>query len=178
MYDLWYLLKRWNLTPADLAILILGGVVTLFMGIAGWWLWFLPPLPLAVIVIEILHILKIEIAFRFRMCVTAQVVSHRSEIRKEYAGKYQPPNEVVYWAPVVEFETENGTVTADYPVFRRERWFERSKSYEICYSVDNPERFYFLGRRYELWLDNWIRIMVAAVPLGLYLPVLITAIYG
>jgi len=141
-------MKFSDVTPMDIAVLALAAVLCFVIYAAGGTVASLIPAFLAVTVLCFLRRQRDRRFFQNTRPALAKVVNYHVETRKEHR-RNGTGREYQVWAPVVEFETENGIAKADYPVFSEQHWFRIGQTYEICYCPDVPAYFYFTERKRE-----------------------------
>lgn len=82
---------------------------------------------------------------------------------------------VVHAAPVMEYETADGTVRAVFPDERELLPYEMGKSYDICYIPEHPEIFWAIGKEKVLWNKYRIVFWLGVFGLICMLPMLYIA---
>ena len=140
---------KWSkFTVTDIAILIAAAVLCICFLVSGKVLAAAYPLVIGILILEWKRLRETRKRFSHTLPATARIVDYH--MKKHSTFKRIGSNEVYYVRrPVVEFETERGTVRADYPVYCKGQWFSFDKEYEIHYCPEQLEYFYFADRRGE-----------------------------
>lgn len=162
-----FLLNIWDLTKRDLIVMGCCGLLSIILGLAGLGVFLFLPLVAALFLVPAIRLIEYGFALRVSATTLATVVSENTATYRVGHGRYsrEPADYYLVLQPVVEFETKDGTVRADYGIFRNDRVFLVGEEYEICYSVRNPKIFYFtcrkgeLAKRYLATLGFWAGIV-------------------
>ena len=148
-------MKLSEFTPLDWAVLVIGTLLSIiclliWMLAAKVGMMLVSPAPflLAVLFLQWHQMQVVKERFRFTLTAMATIVDYHVETRK-VSGRNSPTYYYQIWKPVVAFETERGTVKADYPFWATEPWYTEKEEYEIHYNPEQPEYFYFTERTDE-----------------------------
>jgi hypothetical protein len=142
-------MRRSKLTVVDIAILIAAAVLCICFLASGWLLAVMYPLTVGVALVQWNQLYVSRKRYSHTLPAMAKVVDYHVETQRR-RSRYLPTEVYQVWQPIVEFETERGTVKAEYPIFDRDHWFDFDTEYEIQYCPEQPEYFYFVSRRDEI----------------------------
>ena len=169
-------MDRPDYSPLEWAILALGAVVCIGFVAAGvllpslgWKLAAPAPALAAWICTEWHRRNRIREMFRFTLTAAAKVVDYHVETRRchhRYAG-----GKTYYkvWKPVVEFETDRGTVKAEYPIWSFQPWYADKEIWEVHYVPEQPELFYFTERAEDRFEQQHYDFRIAIISMIVYL---------
>ena len=137
-----------ELTKVEIGILVVAGLLLICFVVSGWILAAPFPFLAGIFIICWSRHRQNKAHFSHTLPAMARIVNYHVETHTTNR-RYGPNETYQVWAPVVEFETERGTVKAEYPIYKREHWFRFEEEYEIRYCPEQPEYFYFTSRREE-----------------------------
>ena len=121
------------------------------------------------------HLQRVRKLLDLTLPATARVVDEREYVSRtttRFFGSFT----LYGYRPVVEFETEQGTVCEEYPVNTTTPWYSFDQEYQIFYNPEQPAYFYFADRREERMNDLKSGLSIAgAFALGYIVVAIFTA---
>lgn len=151
-----------KLNVVDIACMVMTIIIGSCVGISGD-LEVLPILfAMGIIVWAGIQLMIVKSLMKDGISVTARVVDYHVRT-KVIRRRYQKPEKYQVYAPIMEYETDSGTVKASYPVFDRKRWYQEQDEWLICYNPSQPEFFWFAEREGEMTSKYLLLIIVTVL---------------
>ncbi|MCR4645803.1 MAG: hypothetical protein K5695_10425 [Oscillospiraceae bacterium] len=148
-------MKLPDLSPLEWGILAAGAVLSLgalaaglLTSTLGWFLAVPAPFLVSVMLAALHHLQRIRKLLDLTLPATARIVDEREFVSRtttRFFGSFILRG----YRPIVEFETEQGTVREEYPINTTTPWYSYDKEYQIFYNPEQPAYFYFADRREE-----------------------------